>query len=74
VRWRDLGNSEKWSSRELERHLKGALFERTVLSPPKVSAVLTQLHPTAESLFKDTYLLDFLDLPDASSSASLRSS
>jgi predicted nuclease of restriction endonuclease-like (RecB) superfamily len=54
---------EKWGSRELERQLNGALFERTVLSPPKVSAVLTQLHPEATSIFKDTYLLDFLELP-----------
>ena len=33
---------EKWPSRELERQLAGALFERTILSPPKVSALLTQ--------------------------------
>ena len=55
--------NEKWSSRELERQLDGALFERTVLSKPKVSALLTQLHPAAETIFKDTYLLDFLELP-----------
>ena len=44
---------------ELERQLAGALFERAVLNPSKVSAVLTQLHPAAENVFKDTYLLDF---------------
>ncbi len=55
--------NEEWSSRELERQLNGALFERTVLSKPKVSALLTQLHPEAETIFKDTYLLDFLELP-----------
>ena len=66
-----LAIREKWSSRELERQLKGALFERTVLSPPKVSAVLTQFHPDAASLFKDSYLLEFLDLPSAHSEADL---
>jgi predicted nuclease of restriction endonuclease-like (RecB) superfamily len=50
--------------RELERQLTAALFERTVLSPPKVSALLRQLHPEAETIFKDTYLLDFLNLPE----------
>src|ERR1043166_5089135 len=35
-----LATQEKWSSRELERQLNSALFERTVLLPPKVSAVL----------------------------------
>ena len=55
---------EKWSSRELERQFRGALFERAVLSPPKVSAVLAQMQPEAHAVFKDTYLLEFLDLPD----------
>jgi predicted nuclease of restriction endonuclease-like (RecB) superfamily len=48
------------------------LFERTVLSPPKVSALLTLLHPGAETIFKDTYLLDFLDLPEAHSEANVQ--
>lgn len=30
-----LAAGEKWSSRELERQLAGALFERAVLNPPK---------------------------------------
>ena len=46
---------EKWSSRELERRLKGALFERAMLSPAIVSPVVRQLHPLAESVFKDSY-------------------
>ena len=63
---------ERWGKRELERQLAGALFERAVLSPPKVSALLTQIHPAAETIFKDTYLLDFLDLPEVHSEASLQ--
>ncbi len=66
-----LAIREKWSSRELERQIKGALFERTVLNPPKVSAVLTQIHPEALSIFKDSYLLEFLDLPVGHSEADL---
>ncbi len=58
-----LAIREQWSSRELERQFKGALFERTVLTPAKVSAVLTQTHPDALSVFKDSYLVKFLDLP-----------
>src|SRR5258708_6217813 len=56
---------EKWPSRELERQLDGCLFERASLSPPKVSAALTQLHPNAGTAFKDSYLLDFLELADS---------
>lgn len=58
-----LAVQEKWSSRQLERQFKAALFERTVLHPSKVSAVLSQMHPEAASVFKDSYLLEFLDLP-----------
>ena len=63
---------ERWPSRELERQLDGCLFERAVLSPPKVSAALTQLHPSAESAFKDSYLLEFLDLAQGHSEADLQ--
>ncbi len=53
---------EKWSKRELERQFRGALFERTLLNPVKVSPVVTQIHPEALDVFKDSYLLEFLDL------------
>ncbi|RUQ37089.1 MAG: DUF1016 family protein [Candidatus Competibacteraceae bacterium] len=58
-----LAIREQWSSRELERQFKGALFERTVLTPAKVSPLVTQTHPDALSVFKDSYLVEFLDLP-----------
>ena len=58
-----LAIQERWSKRELERQMKSALFERTVLSPPKVSPAVAQTHPEALSIFKDSYLLEFLDLP-----------
>lgn len=67
-----LAIREKWSSRELERQLDTALFERTVLAPAKVSAALTQLHPTAGSLFKDAYFFDFLELPEPHSESDLQ--
>ena len=67
-----LAVQERWSSRDLERQLKGALFERAVLSPPKVSALLTQFHPTASNAFKDSYLLEFLDLPEVHSEDNLQ--
>lgn len=54
---------EHWSKRELERQFKTALFERTVLNPVKVSPLVTQTHPDALSVFKDSYMVEFLDLP-----------
>lgn len=66
-----LAAQEKWSKRQLERQFKAALFERTVLTPAKVSAVLSQTHPEAASVFKDSYLIEFLDLPQGHIEADL---
>jgi len=54
---------EKWSKRELERQFKAALFERSVTQPAKASAVLKQTHPAALEIFRDAYMVEFLDLP-----------
>jgi len=58
-----LARDQKWTSRDLERQLNGALFERVVLSPAKLSAPLRELRPEAAAIFKDSYLVDFLQLP-----------
>ena len=60
-----MAAQEKWSSRELERQYDTALFERVVLTPTKVSPLVTQIHPDAQNIFKDSYLVEFLDLPAA---------
>jgi len=67
-----LVHREGWDKRETERQLRGALFERAVLVRPKVSPAVTQLRPTAETLFKDSYLVDFLDLPEGHSEQDLQ--
>lgn len=66
-----LAIQEKWGSRELERQFKTALFERTVLSPPKVSPMVTQTYPESINVFKDAYMVEFLGLPDGHSEADL---
>ena len=62
---------EKWSSRELERQYKAALFERTVLHPTTVSALARQLHPDVAGIFKDSYVVEFLGLPQGHAEADL---
>lgn len=66
-----LAAQEKWSSRQLERQFKAALFERTVLAPPKMSPVLAQNHPDAVSIFRDSYLVEFLELREGHAEADL---
>jgi predicted nuclease of restriction endonuclease-like (RecB) superfamily len=54
---------EHWSVRELERRMNGALFERHTLNPPQASLVASKTYPDALAIFRDSYLLEFLDLP-----------
>ena len=66
-----LSIKERYSSRELERQIDSGVFERTMLSK-KVSSVMTQLPKEVASAFKDTYVLDFLDLPEHHSEKDLQ--
>ena len=66
-----LAIREKWSSRELERQLGTARFERTILKPIKLSPLLRELQPQAAEFFKDVYNLEFLGLPAEHSEADL---
>jgi predicted nuclease of restriction endonuclease-like (RecB) superfamily len=66
-----MAAKEKWSKRELERQFKTALFERMVLNPIKVSPLVTQTHPDALNIFKDSYVVDFLGLPESHSETDL---
>lgn len=66
-----LAIREQWGKRELERQLKTCLFERAILSPPKVAAALRESHPEAVDVFKDAYVVEFLQLPDGHLEADL---
>ncbi|MFZ5891254.1 MAG: PDDEXK nuclease domain-containing protein [Myxococcota bacterium] len=59
-----LAAQERWTKRELERQIRSRLFERAVREPAKLSSALTQTHPEASMVFRDSYALEFLDLPD----------
>ena len=70
-----LAIKERYTKRELERQIDSCFYERTMLSNTKtldVSTVLAQIHPDISSVFKDTYILDFLDLPEHFSEKDLR--
>lgn len=55
---------ERYSSRDLERALNTAQFERVMLSNTIVSAVQTQI---PEGVFKDPYIFEFLNIPETHS-------
>jgi predicted nuclease of restriction endonuclease-like (RecB) superfamily len=62
---------EHWGKRDLDRQIAGALFERTVLNPPQLAPAVREVHPHPIEVFKDTYLVEFLELPSAHSEADL---
>jgi len=68
----NLAIHEKYSVRELDRQISSSLFERQLLSDKKVTTVLTQLHPHAADVFRDSYVFEFLDLPSVYSENDLR--
>ena len=66
-----MATRERWSFRDLQRQVNSALFERVVLSPAKLSTPLRVLHPDAAAVFKDSYLIEFLNLSKDYSEADL---
>jgi len=67
-----LSINEKLSFRELERQIDSCAFERLIVSKNKLSTTLREVHPDAKKIFKDKYVLDFLQLPNSFSEKNLR--
>jgi len=73
----EQATAQRWSVRELQRQIDGALFERVALSrnTRKLAALEKKKGPpetvSYEYIFKDPYLLDFLGLKGAYSGKDL---
>jgi predicted nuclease of restriction endonuclease-like (RecB) superfamily len=63
---------EKYSSRELERQISSGIFERTMIGNLKLSAAVREIHPDIENTFKDSYIFDFLNLPEPHNESDLQ--
>jgi predicted nuclease of restriction endonuclease-like (RecB) superfamily len=69
-----LTATERYSTRELERQINSGIFERTLLADAKLPSS-TQSHPqNLSGVFRDSYILDFLNLPHSHSENDLKSS
>ena len=69
-----LSIRESYSKRELERQIDSGYYERVMLSKKKLPAPLKHAHPDITTAFKDTYVLDFLNLPGIHSEKDLQKS
>jgi predicted nuclease of restriction endonuclease-like (RecB) superfamily len=55
---------ERLDYRTLGRQIEAGTYERTLIGNNKQSQTLKNIYPTAKNYFKDTYMVDFLNLPE----------
>ncbi len=63
---------ENYSKRELDRQISSSLFERTMIHRSKNSTTLKEGSGNTPTMFKDSYVLEFLNLTDAHSESELQ--
>lgn len=59
-----LSIKEKYTVKELERQINSGIFERVMIGNAKLSPALKEIHPDITNSFKDSYVLEFLGLPE----------
>jgi predicted nuclease of restriction endonuclease-like (RecB) superfamily len=67
-----LSKEEGYSFRELDRQISAGLFERTMIGSTKLSAPLREMHPDVTNNLKDSYVFEFLNLPEPHSESELQ--
>src|SRR5690554_2249288 len=68
----NLAKQESYSFRELERQISSSLFERTMLGNSKLSTALRETKNDLTNTFKDSYVFEFLNLPEPHSESDLQ--
>lgn len=67
-----MATKEQWGKRELERQFRLGAFEQAALGRPRLSPAVRERHgAAADAVFKDSYMVEFLNLPDDHSEADL---
>lgn len=61
-----------YSARDFSRVIDSGTYERTMLANMKLSTVLTEFPTKTEGVFKDSYVFEFLGLPDDHKEKDLR--
>ena len=67
-----LAKRENYSFRELDRQISASLFERTLISSTKLSTALRETTEDLTSSFKDSYVFEFLNLPESYNESDLQ--
>lgn len=67
-----IAKQESYSFRELERQISASLFERTMIGNSKLSTALRESNHDLSNTFKDSYVFEFLNLPEPHSEGELQ--
>ncbi|MEZ4828793.1 MAG: PDDEXK nuclease domain-containing protein [Bacteroidia bacterium] len=67
-----LCHQEKYSSRQLERQINSGIFERTMIGNIHLPQSVKEAHPDVTNTFRDSYVFDFLSLPEPHSENELQ--
>jgi predicted nuclease of restriction endonuclease-like (RecB) superfamily len=68
----NLCKRERYSKRELERQINSCTFERVAIGNAKFAPTLKKSHPQFDLSFKDSYVLEFLNLPEIHNESDLQ--
>ena len=67
-----LAKQENHSFRELERQISASFFERTMIGNSKLSPAVRESNNDLSNTFKDSYVFEFLNLPEPHSESELQ--
>lgn len=67
-----VSKQESYTYRELDRQISVGQFERTMIANSKLSSVLREMNSDLSNTFKDSYVFEFLRLPEAHSENDLQ--
>jgi predicted nuclease of restriction endonuclease-like (RecB) superfamily len=67
-----LVKQANYSKRELDRQISASFFERTMIGNSKLSPAVRENNNDLSNTFKDSYVFEFLNLPDPHSESDLQ--
>lgn len=67
-----IAKQENYSKRELDRQISAGFFERTMIGNSKLTPAVRESKNDLSATFKDSYVFEFLNLPETHSESDLQ--
>jgi len=72
LEYRWIYQQENYSKRELDRQISVSLFERIMIGKSKLSPAVRESNKDLTNTFKDSYVFEFLNLPEPHNESDLQ--